>query len=386
MASAGETPPLRSLYLYIAGACNLACRHCWIAPAFDPDARGDKFIPLEYVAKAVREAKSLGLSSVKLTGGEPMLHPRFREIVTLVAEEGISLLMETNGTLMDAETARFLRDSKRMGFVSVSVDGADAATHEALRGVPGSFDRAITGIGHLVDAGYRPQMICTLHQGNLDQIEAVVRLAEQQGCGSVKFNHVQDAGRGSRMAGAEAIPVADLPDLYRDVEWRFGRNRIPVHFDIPVAFRSVSNLLHSPAGTCDILSILGVLSGGELALCGIGVEVPELIFGHLSTDDLAVVWRDAPGLRALRAAVPEGLEGICGNCIHRDGCFGGCIAQNYHDAGRLTAAYGFCAAVDKLGLFPEGRKRVNGDGAGRGRCPGGACGVATAKQNGGVVT
>src|SRR5450759_5333435 len=95
LGEAGSTaaPPLHTLYLYIAGACNLACRHCWIAPGFDPEARGGRFIPLEYVEKAVREAKPLGLASVKLTGGEPMLHPRFREIVSFVAKEGVSMVM-----------------------------------------------------------------------------------------------------------------------------------------------------------------------------------------------------------------------------------------------------------------------------------------------------
>jgi SynChlorMet cassette radical SAM/SPASM protein ScmF len=353
-------PPLRSLYLYIAGACNLACRHCWIAPGLDPEASGGRFIPLEYVEKALRQAAPLGLSSVKLTGGEPMLHPRFRDIVTCVAKSGASLLMETNGTLLDAEAAQFLRDSRVMEFISVSLDGADAATHESLRGVAGSFDRAVAGIGHLVRAAYRPQMICTLHRGNLDQIEAVVRLAERLGCGSVKFNHVQPMGRGNRMADKEALSVEELRDIYSGVDRRFRRGSIPVHFDIPIAFRSVHELLRSPAGTCNILEILGILSGGEVALCGVGVEVAELVFGHLETDDLASIWQDAPGLRTLRATVPGGLEGICGECIHRDGCLGGCIAQNYHGAGRMSAAYAFCATAEALGLFPRGRTRPEG--------------------------
>ncbi len=355
-------PPLRSLYLYISGACNLACRHCWITPGFDPDARGGRFISLEHVEKAVREARPLGLASVKLTGGEPTLHPRFRDIVTCVAREGVSISMETNGTLIDADMAQLFRDSNALRFVSISVDGADAATHEALRGVAGSFDRAVAGIEHLARVGFRPQMICTLHRGNLDQIEAVVRLAERLGCGSVKFNHVQDMGRGNRMTGGETIPVAELTSIHRDVERRFRASPIRVHFDIPAAFRSINELLRFPAGTCNILEILGVLCGGELALCGVGVEIPELVFGHLETDGVAAVWADAPGLRALRETVPERLEGICGDCIHRDGCMGGCIAQNYHEAGRLSAAYGFCSAADARGLFPPGRRRKGGVG------------------------
>jgi len=70
-------PPLTSLYLYIAGSCNLACRHCWITPSYQPDGGNGQFVKLEYVDKAIREARPLGLRSIKLTGGEPTLHPRF---------------------------------------------------------------------------------------------------------------------------------------------------------------------------------------------------------------------------------------------------------------------------------------------------------------------
>src|SRR4030065_2458530 len=94
-------PPLTSLYLYIAGSCNLACRHCWIAPNYLPDSKGGLFVKLEHVEKAIREAKPLGLRSVKLTGGEPTLHPQFRDIVTLVGEAGLDIILETKGTLID---------------------------------------------------------------------------------------------------------------------------------------------------------------------------------------------------------------------------------------------------------------------------------------------
>ena len=59
--------------------------------------------------KAIKEAKPLGLQSVKLTGGEPMLHPQFREIVEYIESENIGMIMETNGTLIDDDMAEFLK-------------------------------------------------------------------------------------------------------------------------------------------------------------------------------------------------------------------------------------------------------------------------------------
>ena len=123
-------PPLTSLYMYIAGSCNLACRHCWISPTYEPDNSKGQFLKLEYVKKAVTEAKPLGLRSVKLTGGEPMLHPQFREIVDYLDSEGIDIIIETNGTLIDKETSFYLKSKKKITFISVSIDGDRAETHE----------------------------------------------------------------------------------------------------------------------------------------------------------------------------------------------------------------------------------------------------------------
>lgn len=68
-------PPLNQLYFYLTEGCNLACRHCWLAPKFDADGSRYAMLPVELFETAVREAKPLGLSGLKLTGGEPLCTP-----------------------------------------------------------------------------------------------------------------------------------------------------------------------------------------------------------------------------------------------------------------------------------------------------------------------
>lgn len=355
-------PPLRSLYIYLAGACNLACRHCWIAPQFlaaGQSAPETLFVSFEHIRKAVNEGRSLGLNSVKLTGGEPLLHPQFREIVTWLAEAGIGITIETNGTLLTPELAVFLKASGRANFISVSLDGADAATHEALRMVPGSFDLAVNGIQALVAAGYRPQMICSLHRDNMGQAEQVIRLASELGCGSVKFNLIQSVGRGEGFQRQSGLTIVECLSLQRQAEEEWSpRWKMPVHFDVPAAFRSLTRFIKGSCGQCAVLNILGLLPSGALALCGIGTLVPELIYGNIAREDLKQVWCASPGLLQLRALIPDGLEGICAQCLHRRVCLGSCVANNYFHSGSLSAPYSFCQQADELGLFPSTRKRV----------------------------
>ncbi len=350
-------PPLTSLYLYISGSCNLACKHCWIAPEFKENPENGKFVKPEYVKEAIIQAKPLGLCSVKLTGGEPLLHPEFKKIVDIIEKENIRFTIETNGILIDKNMADFLKNRERKPFISVSIDGANAKTHEDLRGVKGCFNQAIEGIKHLVKAGFRVQLICTLHKGNVSEMKDVVKLAQKIGCGSVKFNHVQEVGRGDAFAHDQGLEISEIIKLYEIVEKEIiPESKIAIFFDIPFAFYPIRRLLKNTS-KCNVLNILGMLSEGELSLCGIGTTVPELIYGHMKDNNLKDVWCKSTGLGLLREQVPKKLEGICKNCIHKDFCLGTCVANNFFRTGKLNAPYGFCEQAEKLNLFPISRKK-----------------------------
>ncbi len=135
-------------------------------------------IDLEALRQGIAEGKTLGLTSAKLTGGEPMLHPRFMEIVDMLSKEGISLNMETNGTLLTPENARYLKEHTNVAFISVSIDSPVEKEHDAFRGVKGAFKKVLHGLDCLVGAGYtNAQVIMSVHRGNRHQIADLVRLA-----------------------------------------------------------------------------------------------------------------------------------------------------------------------------------------------------------------
>lgn len=343
-------PELRSLYLYISGGCNLKCGHCWISPEHDPSAATGRYLDAELAFSAADQALPLGLSAVKLTGGEPMLHPGFARILSGLSERGLEISMETNGTLIDAEAADLLGSTRGVSHVSVSLDGAVAETHDTLRGIAGSFAAAVAGVSRLVSRGIRPQLICTLHAGNLPEVPGVIELAAGLGCSTVKFNNVQLLGRGSSMG---RLPREILLDVFE----RFRRHpSVGVLFDVPPAFLPPGALLRQGARSCRLLNILGILPDGSMAMCGIGTAVPGLVYGRLQEDSVEDVWRNSPGLRELRRVIPVGLQEPCAGCVHRDACLGVCAAGNYHRTGRLDASFWFCEEAYRAGSFPESRR------------------------------
>jgi SynChlorMet cassette radical SAM/SPASM protein ScmF len=243
-----------------------------------------------------------------------------------------------------------------VSFISVSLDGASPHTHEYLRNVSGSYAAAVNGIKALVEVGFPVQIICTLHRGNLAEMEDVVVLAGKLGCTSVKFNLVQKVGRGERFGDDQGLEVAEILSLYTHIEENVvPRHQVSILFDIPIAFHPIRRLLVDK-GRCTVLNILGVLASGELSLCGIGVTTPDLIYGHIEHDSLYDIWCSSPGLKQLREQVPAQLEGICAQCVHQALCKGDCVAHTYYRTHQLCSPHQFCEEAETLGFFPASRK------------------------------
>jgi SynChlorMet cassette radical SAM/SPASM protein ScmF len=353
----GSTYPLTRAYLYLSGGCNLRCAHCWISPGFVPDGgtQGDQLTVAD-VKKVIDQGKPLGLSSAKLTGGEPFLNPEVFEIIALTCGEKLSVSIETNGTLIDLDAAHFLKQ-RGVGSVSVSIDSHRPSFHDAFRGVEGSLDRAARGVERLVAEGIPVQIIMSLIRENAADIEGLVDLAKRVGASSVKINPVNPIGRGGfHMDRDETLPVDELLNLLGWVEGELShRYGIETFFTVPSAFKPISHLFDGRNAQCHVLNIIGILSDGDVSLCGIGRQEPRLVMGNIRADHLARIWRESPVLAALRETVPDKMEGICGRCIMKGICLGSCRADAYVLSGSLAAPHWICREAADRGLFPQAR-------------------------------
>lgn len=354
-------PPLSSYYVYMTAGCNLACQHCWLSPTFQRNGGTGGHLDYDLFALAIEEGLPLGLSHVKLTGGEPLLHPDLLRMVDLLKEKSLGLTIETNGTLLTRSLAHYLMDKSTLSHISVSIDGAKPETHDSFRGVDGSFESACQGVRYLVEVDYRPQVIMSLHPGNVNEMEALVQLAEEIGAGSVKFNLIQPTGRGETMT--ERDQVLDVRRLIELGKWVEGdlqkRTSMRLHYSWPMAFYGLKHL-QNRTGMCNIHNILGILPTGHLALCGIGIQEEDLVYGLLAENSLREIWTSHSALLSLRDLIPNKLEGICNNCIFRDRCLGNCVAQNYHSDGSLVAPFWFCHQANEAGFFPLSRQIKSG--------------------------
>ena len=355
MPTKEPTFELSSLYIYQTDSCNLCCSHCWIAPKFSQSKQND--LPLDSLKRTVTEAKPLGLQSVKITGGEPLLYSELPSFLSFLDAEGLTVYIETNGTLMDRDIIKHFRSSN-VQQVSVSVDAASEKIHDEIRGVKGSLNRTLEGLRLLSKAGVSSQIMMTLQRKNSEEVEGVIRLSEELGVSSLKINHLIPTGRGKKaFLRGDNLEIEELVRLYHIVEEKGPRTQgLEIIFDLPLAFRPIKAIKRSGTRECRILNILGILANGDFSICGIGQTVPELRLGNINCDSVRSVWQNNPILNDLRQSLPAKLEGICHDCIFKFQCLGACRANAYALTGDFYAPYFLCQRLFDADQFPSSRR------------------------------
>jgi radical SAM protein len=157
-------------------ACDLVCTHC--RACAQPRRHPGELSPDAALALLDDFARFPDPPLVVLTGGDPMKRPDICEIVTHGASRGLSMAMTPSATPLVTRDALVDLSDAGLSRLAVSIDGATAASHEALRGVAGSFDRSLEILGDARDAGLSLQVNTTVHRGNVHELRGLADLLD----------------------------------------------------------------------------------------------------------------------------------------------------------------------------------------------------------------
>ena len=171
-----ENRRLLSLMLELTYACDLRCDFCYN----EKEKRGER-LTLDDYQRILKEARAEGALFLTLTGGEPTLHPEFFAIGASADRLGYSVRVKSNGHGFTKELVQRLRDEVRPYNVDLSIHGATEATHDAVTGVTGSFNRLMEAVELLNGAGIRIRWKFPLTRINEGELEQVFDLARAKG-------------------------------------------------------------------------------------------------------------------------------------------------------------------------------------------------------------
>ena len=175
---AGEKRLLRGVEFCVTYRCQLDCAHCLTKPLVDP-ARPE--MTADQVVAAIADLAALGAVFINLTGGEPLLREDLPDIVARATRDrSVLITLASNGLALDRTATRDLA-AAGVAMVTMSLDGPDAATHDASRGQEGAFAALQRACAAVKEAGLELWLTTILTQANAadGSIFAIADLARE---------------------------------------------------------------------------------------------------------------------------------------------------------------------------------------------------------------
>jgi radical SAM protein len=373
-------------------ACTLRCGHCRAAAIAEPSPgqlSTDEGLRLIDDIATFSPRRPV----VILTGGDPLMRPDFYALAEHARALGLPLGVAPSVTpLLTREAARRLRglDVKT---ISVSLDGACAATHDAVRGVDGHFARTADAVRMLVAEGHTVQINTTVMRQNVTELADILALLVGWGVHIWEVFFLVGVGRGAQVAELSPSENEDVAQflaeaachgpVVRTVEAPFFRRVVAArsalsaacdpttYFGLGPLYRRLAAVLQErlgppgpsraqSVGTRDGKGIIFVSHAGDVFPAGF---LPVAL-GNVRTGNIVDIYRDHPLLRAIRATR---FSGRCGACEWAQRC-GGSRARSFAVHGDVLAEDPACGytptaadSTDRRGeLAPGSRSEAVG--------------------------
>lgn len=173
---------LTSIAIITTLRCDLKCEHCLRGfPKQRPD------FPVEYLDKLLTESIPFGVKHVGLTGGEPHLHPNFAMMIEKIVAYGNTWHFISHGQRTEPYLPLMERYRDSFKYVTLSIDGANAKTHDDIRGRKGAFEKVTASARKYVSEGFHLRVSATLNRKNKDEAAGLLKLAEELGAMGITF-------------------------------------------------------------------------------------------------------------------------------------------------------------------------------------------------------
>jgi len=336
----------RRVYWEITRACDLACLHCRAeaAPCADPRELGTERGKALLRKLAAADPKP----HVILTGGDPLKRADLFELIATARDLGMGVAVSPSGTPLLTEEAIDAFAAAGVEAISLSIDAPTADRHDAIRGVPGCFERTLRAGRRAREVGLSFQVNTLVCEETVDAMAGVEALVREIGANRWSLFFLVTVGRGVTLGAISAERTEEL--LVWLAERAKGPGLVITTTEAP-HFRRVALQRRDPhapppqghgAGMRDGNGVMFISHDGEVYPSGF---LP-LSAGNVKMENPLRLYREAPIFRALRDV--DAFHGRCGRCEFRKVC-GGSRARAYAATGDLVAEDPLCVHQPREG-------------------------------------
>jgi mycofactocin radical SAM maturase len=297
-------------------ACNLACTHCLSSSG----RRDPGELSTAEAMAVIDELHDLQVFYVNIGGGEPTIRSDFYELLDYSVARGVGVKFSTNGSTINAAKAQRLAGTDYVD-VQISIDGADAATNDVIRGV-GSYATARRAMDYLAAANFGPFKISVvMTRDNIPQLDAFEALADSYGA-QLRLARLRPSGRGADV-WHQLHPTAEQQvELYHWLISRPGVLTGDSFFHLSALGEALPGLNLCGAGR--VVCLIDPV--GDVYACPFVLH-DDFKAGNVRHDGgFTSVWRESELFQELRQPTSAGA---CASCGSYDACQGGCMAAKF---------------------------------------------------------
>lgn len=192
----------------ITGKCNYNCLHCFNAA---DNARLQSEFTMEEAKRLIKEAQECGINAFTITGGEPMLHPNFMEIIRGIHSHGMYVReINTNGHFITKDILTEMKSFGCMPRIKISFDGI--GHHDWLRNRESAEEDALKAIRLCIENGFRVKAQTNVHRLNVDTILLTAKLLGDMGLDEMRIIRTTEAPRWEENAGDACLTIEEYFD------------------------------------------------------------------------------------------------------------------------------------------------------------------------------
>ncbi|CAN2040025.1 Radical SAM protein [Candidatus Magnetomoraceae bacterium gMMP-15] len=334
-----RTPTLKQIYFHLTSRCNLQCPHCYIAQ--DYNIKED--LPVEIVINMIDELIDSQGSDITLSGGEPLLYPEIKKIITYAASK-LRIQILTNGTLIDRQWAEFFADKNVQ--IQISIDGSKKEIHDVIRG-KGNFNRAIRAVKYLqeVGLGKRINFSTTIMKNNAYDLPEIIALAQRLDVPMVRFLPLRKIGRATdKWDSIVGMSLKDYEKLFNYVNELHKKSDCSLEISCGLSglLFNIPDSLSEDDLWCPVGKRLVVLSNGDTYPCVMMMQ-DNFKLGSVFKDSLNQMIRsqkmakNCQNLSERRNKIDK-----CASCKWRNFCQAGCMGQALDHKGTIWNTDDYC--------------------------------------------
>ncbi len=327
------TAPL-GLLAELTHRCPLGCPYCSNPLALDN--RADELDTATW-SRVFREAASLGVLQVHLSGGEPAARRDLKGIVAAARDANLYSNLITSGVGLTAQGLNGLADAG-LDHVQISIQDSEQTSADHIAGYKGAFARKNALAAEVIKLGLPLTVNIVVHRANIAHVEAMVDMALALGAGRVEIAHVQYYGwalknRAALMPTREQVEGA-VSEVERLRTQHHGR--IVIDAVVPDYYARFPKPCVGGWGRRS----LNVTPAGKVLPCHAAEVIPGLEFWNVREHSLNEIWRSSPAFNAFRGT--DWMQEPCKSCAMKEKDFGGCRCQAFLITGDARAADPVC--------------------------------------------